>query len=77
LLVSVILCGSHPFFHSCTPVMFNLIRRADFTFSSPVWDHISNDAKVGTVVPTQMYRLLGVALLELPVWPCLYDGLKP
>jgi hypothetical protein len=46
LCLSVILCGSHPFFHSCTPIMFNLIRRADFSFSSPVWDHISDDAKV-------------------------------
>ncbi len=40
------LCGYEPFYAENEDDMFGLILTANYTFDSPYWDHISDNAKV-------------------------------
>lgn len=45
VILYVLLCGFCPFFDECTPALFASITSGNYSFPSPYWDHISEDAK--------------------------------
>ncbi|KAJ9439464.1 hypothetical protein DIPPA_08910 [Diplonema papillatum] len=45
VIVYVLLCGFCPFFDENTPALFRAITKGDYSFPSPYWDNISEDAK--------------------------------
>eukprot|EP01002_Notosolenus_urceolatus_P003983 NODE_2050_length_1215_cov_22.680961_g1703_i0.p1 GENE.NODE_2050_length_1215_cov_22.680961_g1703_i0~~NODE_2050_length_1215_cov_22.680961_g1703_i0.p1 ORF type:complete len:331 (-),score=104.40 NODE_2050_length_1215_cov_22.680961_g1703_i0:117-1109(-) len=45
VILYVLLCGFCPFYDENTPALFRSIISGKFTFPSPYWDHISDDAK--------------------------------
>eukprot|EP01001_Neometanema_parovale_P007067 NODE_3390_length_1228_cov_51.065158_g3217_i0.p1 GENE.NODE_3390_length_1228_cov_51.065158_g3217_i0~~NODE_3390_length_1228_cov_51.065158_g3217_i0.p1 ORF type:complete len:330 (+),score=35.87 NODE_3390_length_1228_cov_51.065158_g3217_i0:42-1031(+) len=45
VILYVLLCGFCPFFDECTPALFASITSGNYTFPSPFWDPISEDAK--------------------------------
>ena len=44
-ILYVLLCGFCPFADECTPALFASITSGKYTFPSPYWDNISDDAK--------------------------------
>jgi calcium/calmodulin-dependent protein kinase I len=45
VILYVLLCGFCPFYDECTPALFAAITSGVYTFPSPYWDQISEDAK--------------------------------
>eukprot|EP00668_Euglena_longa_P002960 GGOE01003457.1.p1 GENE.GGOE01003457.1~~GGOE01003457.1.p1 ORF type:complete len:329 (-),score=96.29 GGOE01003457.1:300-1286(-) len=45
VILYVLLCGFCPFFDECTPALFASITSGNYSFPSPYWDTISEDAK--------------------------------
>mmetsp|Transcript_39194 Transcript_39194/g.57605 ORF Transcript_39194/g.57605 Transcript_39194/m.57605 type:complete len:501 (-) Transcript_39194:211-1713(-) len=45
VVLYVMLCGFAPFTHENTAALFNMITKGDYTFPSPYWDGISDQAK--------------------------------
>jgi len=45
VILYVLLCGFCPFFDECTPALFASITSGSYSFPSPYWDSISEDAK--------------------------------
>eukprot|EP01064_Diplonema_japonicum_P013373 TRINITY_DN20920_c0_g1_i1.p1 TRINITY_DN20920_c0_g1~~TRINITY_DN20920_c0_g1_i1.p1 ORF type:complete len:349 (+),score=111.85 TRINITY_DN20920_c0_g1_i1:47-1048(+) len=45
VIVYVLLCGFCPFFDENTPALFRAITKGDYSFPSPYWDGISDDAR--------------------------------
>mmetsp|Transcript_128559 Transcript_128559/g.222072 ORF Transcript_128559/g.222072 Transcript_128559/m.222072 type:complete len:333 (-) Transcript_128559:560-1558(-) len=45
VILYVLLCGFCPFFDECTPALFASITSGTYSFPSPYWDNISEDAK--------------------------------
>lgn len=45
VILYVLLCGFCPFYDECTPALFGLITSGTYTFPTPFWDNISDDAK--------------------------------
>lgn len=45
VILYVLLCGFCPFFDECTPALFASITSGNYSFPSPYWDSISEDAK--------------------------------
>lgn len=45
VVLFILLGGYPPFYNDNEPALFQLIRRADYSFSDPVWNTISEDAK--------------------------------
>jgi calcium/calmodulin-dependent protein kinase I len=45
VVLYVLLCGFCPFFDECTPALFASITSGNYSFPSPPWDSISEDAK--------------------------------
>jgi len=45
VILYVLLCGFCPFFDECTPALFSSITSGTYSFPSPYWDNISDDAK--------------------------------
>lgn len=41
----ILLCGYPPFTHENHNVLFKMIKKAQYEFDSPYWDHVSDDAK--------------------------------
>jgi calcium/calmodulin-dependent protein kinase I len=60
VVLYVLLCGFCPFFDECTPALFASITSGNYSFPSPYWDDISDDAKdlvrnLLVVDPTKRY----------------------
>jgi len=45
VILYVLLCGFCPFFDECTPALFQAITTGNYSFPSPFWDRISEQAK--------------------------------
>jgi len=45
VILYVLLCGFCPFFDENTPALFRAITQGNYSFPSPYWDEISDDAK--------------------------------
>jgi len=45
VIMYILLCGYPPFYSENEPQLFESIMRANYTFHSPYWDHISKEAK--------------------------------
>lgn len=45
VITFILLCGYPPFHHDNHNALFRLIKAGKFEFSSPYWDHISDEAK--------------------------------
>jgi calcium/calmodulin-dependent protein kinase I len=45
VILYVLLCGFCPFYDENTAALFNLITSGSYSFPSPYWDHISDQAK--------------------------------
>lgn len=45
VILYILLCGFPPFYDESNAVLFQLIKKGKYTFPSPYWDDISEDAK--------------------------------
>jgi len=45
IITYILLCGYPPFHHDVHTILFKMIKKGDFEFDSPYWDHVSEDAK--------------------------------
>lgn len=45
VVVFILLCGYPPFYDDSTAILFNMIKKGDYTFNPQYWDHVSSEAK--------------------------------
>jgi len=69
VILYILLCGYPPFYSDNEPELFESIMKADYTFHSPYWDHISDEAKdliTHLLVLNPKHRYTAVEALEHP-----------
>lgn len=69
VILYIMLCGFPPFYDEDNDKLFDMIKQAKFTFPSPYWDNISNEAKdliSKLLVIDPKKRLDGPGLLKHP-----------
>ena len=45
VILYILLCGFPPFYDESNAVLFQLIKKGQYTFPSPYWDDVSESAK--------------------------------
>lgn len=45
VVMFIMLSGTPPFYHEDNFVLFELIKKGEYDFSAPAWDHVSDEAK--------------------------------
>ena len=45
IITYILLCGYPPFHHDNHSILFKMIKKGEYEFDSPYWDHVTDDAK--------------------------------
>jgi len=45
IITYILLCGYPPFHHDNHTILFKMIKKGEYEFDSPYWDHVTDDAK--------------------------------